>query len=285
MSTAIVTDSTASIGGEHAVENAISVVPLTVIVRGEPHDEGAPGLLALMAEAMRAGETVTTSHPGPGAFLERYQQLAQAGADEIVSIHLSSQLSGACNSARLAALDSPVRVRVVDSRSVAMGLGFPVLAAAEVAAAGGSADEVAARAEEIAGGVAVWFFVDDLDVLRRGGRIGAARALWGNALAIKPVLTITGGEVAPFEKVRTTARAVARLEDLAVERSVFEATQIAVHHVDALDRAVVLAARLRDRLPSTSVEVSELPAVIAAHSGPGTLAVVVAPVPSLVGHR
>jgi len=285
MSTAIVTDSTASIGGEHAVENAISVVPLTVIVRGEPHDEGAPGLLALMAEAMRAGETVTTSHPGPGAFLERYQQLAQAGADEIVSIHLSSQLSGACNSARLAALDSPVRVRVVDSRSVAMGLGFPVLAAAEVAAAGGSADEVAARAEEIAGGVAVWFFVDDLDVLRRGGRIGAARVLWGNALAIKPVLTITGGEVAPFEKVRTTARAVARLEDLAVERSVFEATQIAVHHVDALDRAVVLAARLRDRLPSTSVEVSELPAVIAAHSGPGTLAVVVAPVPSLVGHR
>ena len=285
MSTAIVTDSTASIGGEHAVENAISVVPLTVIVRGEPHDEGAPGLLALMAEAMRAGETVTTSHPGPGAFLERYQQLAQAGADEIVSIHLSSQLSGACNSARLAALDSPVRVRVVDSRSVAMGLGFPVLAAAEVAAAGGSADEVAGRAEEIAGGVAVWFFVDDLDVLRRGGRIGAARALWGNALAIKPVLTITGGEVAPFEKVRTTARAVARLEDLAVERSVFEATQIAVHHVDALDRAVVLAARLRDRLPSTSVEVSELPAVIAAHSGPGTLAVVVAPVPSLVGHR
>lgn len=285
MSTAIVTDSTASIGGEHAVENAISVVPLTVIVRGEPHDEGAPGLLALMAEAMRAGETVTTSHPGPGAFLERYQQLAQAGADEIVSIHLSSQLSGACNSARLAALDSPVRVRVVDSRSVAMGLGFPVLAAAEVAAAGGSADEVAARAEEIAGGVAVWFFVDDLDVLRRGGRIGAARALWGNALAIKPVLTITGGEVAPFEKVRTTARAVARLEDLAVERSVFEATQIAVHHVDALDRADDLAARLRDRLPSTSVEVSELPAVIAAHSGPGTLAVVVAPVPSLVGHR
>ena len=285
MSTAIVTDSTASIGGEHAVENAISVVPLTVIVRGEPHDEGAPGLLALMAEAMRAGETVTTSHPGPGAFLERYQQLAQAGADEIVSIHLSSQLSGACNSARLAALDSPVRVRVVDSRSVAMGLGFPVVAAAEVAAAGGSADEVAVRAEEIAGGVAVWFFVDDLDVLRRGGRIGAARALWGNALAIKPVLTITGGEVAPFEKVRTTARAVARLEDLAVERSVFEATQIAVHHVDALDRAVVLAARLRDRLPSTSVEVSELPAVIAAHSGPGTLAVVVAPVPSLVGHR
>ncbi|MCX6460242.1 MAG: DegV family protein [Actinobacteria bacterium] len=285
MSTAIVTDSTASIGGENAVEKAISVVPLTVIVRGEPHDEGAPGLLALMAEAMRAGETVTTSHPGPGAFLERYQQLAQAGADEIVSIHLSSQLSGACNSARLAALDSPVRVRVVDSRSVAMGLGFPVLAAAEVAAAGGSADEVAARAEEIAGGVAVWFFVDDLDVLRRGGRIGAARALWGNALAIKPVLTITGGEVAPFEKVRTTARAVARLEDLAVERSVFEATQIAVHHVDALDRADDLAARLRDRLPSTSVEVSELPAVIAAHSGPGTLAVVVAPVPSLVGHR
>ena len=285
MSTAIVTDSTASIGGEHAVENAISVVPLTVIVRGEPHDEGAPGLLVLMAEAMRAGETVTTSHPGPGAFLERYQQLAQAGADEIVSIHLSSQLSGACNSARLAALDSPVRVRVVDSRSVAMGLGFPVLAAAEVAAAGGSADEVAARAEEIAGGVAVWFFVDDLDVLRRGGRIGAARALWGNALAIKPLLTITGGEVAPFEKVRTTARAVARLEDLAVERSVFEATQIAVHHVDALDRADDLAARLRDRLPSTSVEVSELPAVIAAHSGPGTLAVVVAPVPSLVGHR
>ncbi len=284
MRTAIVTDSTASIGVERAAEKSVSVVPLTVIVRGEPHDEGAPGLLALMSEAMRAGETVTTSHPGPGAFLERYQQLARAGVDEIVSIHLSSQLSGACNSARLAALDSPVRVRVVDSRSVAMGLGFPVLAAADVAAAGGTADEVAARAEEIAGGVAVWFFVDDLDVLRRGGRIGAARALWGNALAIKPVLTITGGEVAPFEKVRTTARAVARLEDLAVERSVFEATQIAVHHADALDRANDLAARLRDRLPSTSVQISELPAVIAAHSGPGTLAVVVAPVPPLVGH-
>ena len=123
-----------------------------------------------------------------------------------------------------------------------------------------------------------FFYVDTLEYLRRGGRIGAAQALLGTALAVKPLLHLQDGEIQPLEKVRTSSRAVARLEELALERAGAEPVDIAVHHLDNAERADALAQRLQARLPAVGqMVVSEVGAVIGAHVGPGLLAVVVAP--------
>jgi len=277
MPSGLVTDSTANIPPEVVATQGIEVVPMTIVLGGTSYQEGVDVSAGLIAEQLRQGQVVTTAHPGPEAFLTAYRALASRGADSIVSMHVSSKLSGACNSARLAAESSPVPVRVIDSHSVAMGLGFPVLAAAAVARADAGLDDVVAEAVRVAGGVRVWFVVDNLDHLRRGGRIGGASALLGTVLSIKPLLTIAGGEVVAFDRVRTSARAIARLAEVAFERATESPSQVAVHHTDAADRAGALAEALESVLPWLRVTVSELTATVAVHSGPGAVAVVVSP--------
>jgi DegV family protein with EDD domain len=187
-------------------------------------------------------------------------------------------MSGTYESAVLGARDAPVPVRVVDSRSLGMGLGFAVVTAAELASAGTEVDEVAAAAEKRAAAASTVFYVDTLEHLRRGGRIGAAAAFLGSALAIKPLLHLVDGHIEPLEKVRTSARAIARLEELAVERAGDAALDVAVHHLANAERAAALAERLRARLPALGhLHVSEVGAVVGAHVGPGMLAVVVSP--------
>jgi DegV family protein with EDD domain len=221
---------------------------------------------------------VSTSRPSPQAFLDTYRRAAENGAKHIVSVHLSGGLSGTADAARLAAQDAPVPVDVVDSESIGMGLGFAVLAAAAAASRGLSGDDVAAAAARRAARSVAFFYVDTLEYLRRGGRIGPASAMLGTALAIKPLLYLDGGSIKPLEKVRTGARAVARLEDLAVERAGTAKVDIAVHHLDNASRAEALASRLSGRLPALGeLVVSEVGAVIGAHTGPGMLAVVVSP--------
>jgi DegV family protein with EDD domain len=162
-----------------------------------------------------------------------------------------------------------------------MALGFAVLAAAEAGRDGGhDLDAVAGIAAKRAATASAFFYVDTLEYLRRGGRIGSARALLGSALAMKPILHVADGRVEPLEKVRTSAKAIARLEEIAVERAGGDGSsvEIAVQHLDAADRAEALAARLRDRLPGLDdVTVCEVGAVIGAHVGPGVLGVIVAP--------
>ncbi len=196
----------------------------------------------------------------------------------MVSVHLSSRLSGTMDAARMAAMDVPLPVDVVDSRTVGMGLGFAVVAAARAARQGDSPERVVAAATESAAWSSAFFYVDTLEYLRRGGRIGAASALVGNALAIKPLLHLEDGAIKLMEKVRTAARAVARLEDLAVERAGRSSVDLAVHHLDNAARADQLAQRLSGRLPRVGeMVVAEVGAVIGAHAGPGMLAVVVSP--------
>lgn len=275
---AIVTDSTAYLDPHVAEERAIDVVPLQVVIDGRAVAEGreiGPGELAA---ALRRHAKVSTSQPGPRAFLDAYESAAASGASSIVSVHLSSRLSGTVDVARLAARDAPVPVSVVDSRSMGMGLGFASLAAADAADRGLAAEEVASAAADRAARSSVVFYVDTLDYLRRGGRIGPAQAMVGTALAVKPLLTLEDGLIQPLEKVRTAARAVARLEDLVVERAGTERVDIAVHHLANGERAEALAARLRDRVPVIGeLVVAEVGAVIGAHVGPGLLAVVVSP--------
>jgi DegV family protein with EDD domain len=159
-----------------------------------------------------------------------------------------------------------------------MGAGFAVLAAARSAAAGADPATVARTAQEIAEATRTFFVVDTLEHLRRGGRIGSAAAVLGSALAVKPVLHVQDGRVVPLEKVRTTARALNRLVQRAVEAAGQGPVSIAIHHLAAADKAERLAAEIRDRLPQLrELHVSELGAAIGAHVGPGAVGIVVAP--------
>jgi len=277
---AVVTDSTAYLPDELLEGYGIHVVPLYVVLAGHSGREGwdiSPGDVA-RALSVR-GQTVSTSRPTPGDFVAAYRRALDGGADHLVSVHLSSELSSTSDAARLAAAQVGEHiVTVVDTRSAAMGTGFAVLAAARSAAAGADAATVARTAREIADATRTFFVVDTLEHLRRGGRIGSAAAVLGSALAVKPVLHVQDGRVVPLEKVRTSARALNRLVQRAVEAAGQGPISVAVHHLAAAEKAERLAAELRDRLPQLrELHVSELGAAIGAHVGPGAVGIVVAP--------
>ncbi len=282
MSVRIVTDSTAYLPEELVRDLAIEVVPLHVIIGGKDHVEGQDVTAAEVAQALHDYTVVTTSRPTPQVFGETYARLADEGATAIVSIHLSGQMSGTVEAAQIAAAASPVPVHVVDSQTIGMAMGFAVTAAAEAAARGASPAEVMAVVEGRLGPSGVLFYVHTLEHLRRGGRIGAASALLGSALAIKPILAVRGGRIVPVEKVRTSARAIARIEAMVAEhvKEGGVAVDVAVHHLDAADRAESIAEQLRTLVPEArQVLVVELGAVVGAHVGPGTVAIAVSPRP------
>jgi DegV family protein with EDD domain len=280
VSVAVVTDSTAYLPADLIEGYGIHVVPLYVVLPGRSGREGVDVAPEDVARALTVrGQTVSTSRPTPGDFVAVYRAALDAGVERIVSIHLSGELSSTVDAARLAASQVGEHlITVVDSRSAAMGCGFAVLAAARSAAAGADARAVAATARRTAHETATFFVVDTLEHLRRGGRIGAAAAILGSALAVKPVLHVKDGQVVALEKVRTTARANSRLVQRAVEAAGDGPVSVAVHHLDAHERADRLAAELRERLPALrELHVSELGAAIGAHVGPGAVGVVVAP--------
>lgn len=273
---AIVTDSTAYLPRAVAERHDIVAVPLAVVLGDQVLEEGTEISARRVEEALRKRDSVTTSRPSPAAFAETYRRLAAEGVSGIVSLHLSAEISGTHDAAVSAAAEAPVPVRVLDTGMVAMALGFCALAAAEVAQRGGTVAEAAAAAERRAVGTDAYFSVDTLDYLRRGGRIGAARALLGSALAVKPLLRLTEGRIALLEKVRTASRAAARLAEIVVERAGDDDVDIAVHHLAAPERARLLAERLRTAVPGLGeLYVSEVGAVIGAHTGPGLLGAVV----------
>ncbi|MGW0606307.1 DegV family protein [Streptomyces sp. NPDC002640] len=275
---AIVTDSTAYLPPRTTARHQITSVPLTVVLGDRALEEGTEISARSLAESLRRKLPVTTSRPSPEVFSETYRRIAETGASAIVSLHLSAEFSGTYDAAVLAAREAPVPVRVVDTGMVAMALGFCALTAAETAEAGGSVDEVAAAAEKRAAGTSAFLYVDTLEYLRRGGRIGAAQAFFGSALAVKPLLQLRNGRIEPLEKVRTASRAIGRLEEIAAERAGAAEVDMAVHHLAAPERALALADRLRARVPGLAdLHVSEVGAVIGAHTGPGLLAVVISP--------
>lgn len=271
MTVAVVTDSTASLPPAAGV----AVVPLTVLVDGVPHREGVEAGPADLVAALRSGARVTTSQPGPADFAAAYGRLAARGATQIVSVHLSADLSGTAASAEAAALDSPVPVTVVDSRTVAGALGRAALAAAAVAGTGADARVVAEAARTVAAGARVWFAVDTLEHLRAGGRLGPLTAALGTALGVRPVLGVNQGRLGVVEKVRTSRRARERVVDLALADAAGRvAPVVVVQHLGDPTAAQEAVARLADG--GVTAEVWQVSAVIGAHTGPGVLAVVVA---------
>ncbi|MBA2509716.1 MAG: DegV family EDD domain-containing protein [Nocardioidaceae bacterium] len=275
---AIVTDSTACLPGAVVAEHAVSVVPLQVVVGAEVLEEGTDATRDRVAQALRSKEPVSTSRPAPATFAAAYQAAAAAGAEAIVSVHLSAQVSGTYASAAAAAADVGIDVHVVDSTQIGLATGFAVLAAVAARAEGADAVTVAHAARTRSEAAASFFYVDTLEYLRRGGRVGAAAAFFGAALAVKPLLTVRAGSVVPLEKVRTSTRALARIEELAVAAAGSGPVDVGVQHLGVRPRAAKLAERLRGRLPQAGVVWElEVGAVIAAHVGPGAVAVVVSP--------
>lgn len=274
MSVAVVTDSTAYLPAGHD----ITVVPLTVVINGVEGREGLDATSAEVARALGARRVaVTTSRPAPELFAATYRRLLDAGASAVVSVHLSAELSGTVESATLAAADLGERVAVVDARSTGMGLGFPALAAEAAAAGGADLDGVRRAATEAIDRTTTLLYVDTLEFIRRGGRIGPASALLGTALSVKPILHVSDGAIVLRDKVRTASRGLARLVDLAVETAGESDVDAAVHHLGAGERAAALAEALGERLGGRLHEryVTEVGAVVAAHVGPGLLGIVI----------
>ena len=273
---AVVTDSTASLPDGAVAEYGIRVVPLRVSLGERTAVDGVDVTAADVAAALRAKVNVTTSRPTPAEFAAMFQQCLDDGADHVVSVHLAAALSGTWESATLAAQDfGHGVVRVVDSRSTAGGLGFAVLAAAEQARAGASAAQVQGAATDVVDRTRTLFYVDTLEYLRRGGRIGTASAVLATSLSVKPLLQMVEGQIVALEKVRTSAKAIARLVQLTTANAADHRVDIAVHHLDAAVRAEQVASQLRASIPRLDdIRIAELGPVIGAHLGPGAIGTV-----------
>lgn len=278
-SVAIVTDSTSSLSPDDAAREGITVVPLQVVIGADVFTEGQDVTSEMIAEALAAFVPVSTSRPTPDDFLTVYQRLADEGAEAIVSIHLSSRMSGTLDSAVLAAKQSPVPVTCIDTRQVGIATGFAAGRAAKARDAGEDLLGIAEAARRAGESSTALLYVDTLEYLKRGGRVGAAAALIGSALAVKPILTITDGVVAPLDRVRTQSKALARLEALSVEAAGAcpDGFDIGIQHLAGLSTATAVADRLATALGLESIAVDEVGAVIGAHVGPGMVAVTVTP--------
>jgi DegV family protein with EDD domain len=274
MAVAVVTDTTHSLPRPLLGDLGVHEVPLHVGWDGDLRPEsGVADLGAFYDELRTAASVPTTSQPSVGDFLGVYDPLLARG-DEIVSVHLSAGLSGTVGSASQAraASASPDAIEVVDSETAAGGLGLTVLAAARAAAAGASREEVVAAARRAREGLRMWFCVDTLEYLRRGGRVGSAQSWIGGALKIKPILAVER-EITPVERVRTASRAFDRMVEYL--ESLHEAGRDgwAVQHIRAVDVAERIADRGRTLFGTEPVFVSEVGPVIGAHVGPGLLGV------------
>jgi DegV family protein with EDD domain len=278
---AVVTDSTSSLNPADAARADISIIPLQVVIDdiSRPESEVRP---SEVARALREGRQVSTSRPAPGVIEKTYAELAGAGYDAIVSVHLSSKISSTCSAAEVAAASVDIPIDVVDSMTLAMATGYAVLTGAEAARSGAAPDEVVSMVGRRAAASTTYFYVDSLEYLRLGGRIGAAAPMLGSALAVKPLLIVADGEIRPYARVRTASKALTRLEELslaALEQAAtaYGVVDVAVHHLDNPDGAHRLLDRLSGRVKVGGIVISELSAVLGVHVGPGTLGVVVSP--------
>lgn len=274
---AVVTDSTSYIPSEISKKYGIYIVPLNVQWNGSVYDEADPSAVDVVA-ALRRGELATTSRPSPERFAALYEKLAQSGVMEIVSIHISSSMSGTSEAAQLAAQSASIPVHVVDSRTVGMAMGYGVISAALAADEGMSGIEVVEVAKRRMEATNIFFSVAKLENLRRSGRISRGASLLATALAIKPILTVDDGHVVAQERVRTQAGAIKRLEEMAIGATKNRAVDVAVHHLGAVDLAEKFATELRAALTGVGqVVITEVGAVVGTHVGPGAIAVVIAP--------
>ncbi len=274
MTVVVVTDSSACVPPDLKARYDIRVVPLHVLLDGVEFREGVDELPDSVFSS-----NATTSGAAPAELAAVYEAaIADSDGDGVLAVHISRQLSATWESGRKAALELDGRIRLVDSRGAGLGCGFPVLAAARAAAAGADLDSVYETTVSAAERARSFIVVDRLDQLRRGGRISTAAALLGTALAMKPLLQVTGGKLVLREKARTSGKAIAKLVDAATQAAGAGPVSVAVHHLQAPERAERIASALRERLPNhTELLITEFSAVLGVHVGAGAVGVVVVP--------
>jgi DegV family protein with EDD domain len=274
---AIVVDTTHYMPRELVEANGLHEVSLYVN-QGDRHERESdmPDFDAFYEGLRTSAQLPTTSQPSIGDFLAVYEPLVEEGRD-IVSVHISGGISGTVESARQAATDLRARkpqrrIEVIDTKSACGIIGLSALAGAAAARAGGDIDAVTARVRSAVDIAKIWFAVDTLEFLRRGGRIGTAQAWLGGALKIKPILTVDG-EITPIERVRTSGRAFERMVDFLRARQADGCDAWVVQHIQARDQADALADRGREIFGKDPVFVGEIGPVIGTHVGPGLLGV------------
>ncbi len=272
----IVTDTTSSLPPELAQAHDIPVLPQIIIFGEESYRDDTEMDTRMFLQKLRSSPTLPkTAAPPPALYNPIFERLLAEGYRTIICLHPSSELSGTVRSALTAAQDFPgADIRVVDTRTIAAPLATVVLLAARWAQEGVDADTIIARVQETLARQRVYFVVDTLEYLHRGGRIGGAQALLGGLLQVKPILTLRDGRVEPFEKQRTQRRALERLRELVLgECPPTPESHLAVMHADAEATARELAAEFSARLGIPEVPIYELPPAIVTHAGPGVLAV------------
>ena len=276
--TAVVCDTTAYLPTDLLAERGIKTISLYVSVDGEQQRESEISDFDAFYERLRASENgATTSQPSIGDFLEVYEPLLAEGR-EVVSIHISAGISGtfeAAGQARQRLIDEDKggeRLHLMDSRSAAGGMGLCTLGASSAARAGADAAAVIAQAEETRNDLKMWFAIDTLEYLRRGGRIGGARAWIGSALKIKPILTLEE-EITPVERVRTRARSLERLRGYMRQRHESGADGWVVQYIQDKETADTMVEDCYEIFGCEPAFVSEVGPVLGAHVGPGLLGV------------
>jgi len=254
-----------------ASELGVSIVPLSVVFGDEVYKEGVEITQDAFYDRLIKGKVhPSTSAPSIGDFLEVYEPLL-VETDQIVSIHLSSKLSATYNNACQAAQSLAgrgARIEVIDSLNVSFGLGFLVSAAARAAAGGAGVEEIRTITERMIPNVRIYIVLDTLEYVRRGGRIGRARAFLGGMLRVKPILSVRDGEVHPEERVRTKVAAADRIFQIITSHRPIE---VGIGYSTGADEAEQMKRRLEAALPGVPVRTGRLGPVLGVHGGPGTL--------------
>ena len=273
----IVVDSTSDIPAEECQRLGIEMIPLKVHFGEETYLDGVtigPGNFYDMLEASPV--MPTTSQPSPNEFLELYRRILDKDPEaQIISFHISSEFSGTYQSAVIAKsmLEGEHDITVIDSRSASHGFGAAALLAAEMAREGATKEQIVEAAQRVLKGMRIYFLVDTLEYLQRGGRIGKAAALIGGLLNIKPILTIQDGVVAPVEKTRGTKKAMNRIIEMLDEEFGRSPVHLGIGWSKYDEQAKELLARIQEKFDVRSVRQVLIGGVIGAHVGPGTSAV------------
>ncbi|MBI5949191.1 MAG: DegV family protein [Chloroflexi bacterium] len=273
MTVRIVTDSTCDLDPDAVAAHGITVVPLTVFFGEEAFLDGIEITPETFYDRLRESPVLPrTSQPSVESFRETYEALA-AETDEIVSIHLSSRLSGTLNSASVAReeISRDTHIELIDSYTVSLGLGAIVLEAAAAAADGASMARVVEVTRRAMDRVHLVAALDTLEYLQKGGRIGRARSLMGSLLSIKPIIHVDDGEVAPLERVRTRAKAVERLFEIATTDRTLRKMYVACTADD--EQAYDFIERLRPLMPHTEFHLGHIGSVVGVYAGPNALGI------------
>ncbi len=273
--THIITDTTSTLTPSEAEQFGIPLIPQIVNFGEESFYEGRDLDIETFLKRLKNSRTLPkTAAPPPELFAEQFQRLAPTG-EPIICIHPSAEVSGTVRSATVAAMDFPsADIRIIDTRLIASPMATLVLLAARWARQGISADVIVNNIKQMIPRCRIYFLVDTLEYLARGGRIGGASALLGSVLQIKPILMLRDGKVDQFEKERTLRRALMRLKEVVIEQiAPGEQGYLSIMHAGVLEQGQALAEELKASLGLAQVPIREVPPAIITHGGPGILGV------------